>query len=205
MAGEAKVQVSQFLDEYGLGSFQIKLIVWSVLLAMIDGYDIGAIAFAAPHLIAEWHIQPKALGLVLSASNIGVLFGSQIFGWVGDRYGRKTALILSNLLFGVLTYAAAYSTDLTQLSWLRFFAGLGIGGVIPNLVAINAESAPRNLRATLAIIAVGLVPLGGAMAGFVGAALVPQYGWQILFEIGGIVPIVLALAGISACRNRSNS
>ena len=204
MAGEAKVQgtvqanvqVSQFLDEYGLGSFQIKLIVWSVLLAMIDGYDIGAIAFAAPHLIAEWHIPPKALGLVLSASNIGVLFGSQIFGWVGDRYGRKTALILSNLLFGVLTYTAAYSTDLTQLTWLRFFAGLGIGGVIPNLVAINAESAPRNLRATLAIIAVGLVPLGGAVAGFVGAGLVPQHGWQILFEIGGIVPIVLALAGI---------
>ena len=196
MAGEAKVQVSQFLDEYGLGSFQIKLIVWSVLLAMIDGYDIGAIAFAAPHLIAEWHIPPKALGLVLSASNIGVLFGSQIFGWVGDRYGRKTALILSNLLFGVLTYAAAYSTDLTQLSWLRFVAGLGIGGVIPNLVAINAESAPRNLRATLAIIAVGLVPLGGAMAGFVGAGLVPQHGWQVLFEIGGIVPIVLALAAI---------
>ncbi len=196
MAGEARVQVSQFLDEYGLGSFQIKLIFWSVLLAMIDGYDIGAIAFAAPHLIAEWHIPPKALGLVLSASNIGVLFGSQIFGWVGDRYGRKTALILSNILFGALTYAAAYSTDLTQLSWLRFFAGLGIGGVIPNLVAINAESAPRHLRATLAIVAVGLVPLGGALAGFVGAGLVPAHGWQILFEIGGIVPIVLALAGI---------
>ena len=196
MAGEAKVQVSQFLDEYGLGSFQINLIVWSVLLAMIDGYDIGAIAFAAPHLIAEWHIPPKALGLVLSASNIGFLFGAQIFGWIGDRYGRKTALILSNLLFGVLTYAAAYSTDLTQLSWLRFFAGLGIGGVIPNLVAINAESAPRNLRATMAIIAVGLVPLGGALAGFVGAALVPKYGWQILFEIGGIVPVVIALAAI---------
>jgi MFS transporter, AAHS family, 4-hydroxybenzoate transporter len=196
MAGEAKVQVSQFLDEYGLGSFQVNLIVWSVLLAMIDGYDIGAIAFAAPHLIAEWHIPPKALGLVLSASNIGVLFGSQIFGWVGDRYGRKPALILSNLLFGVLTFAAAYSTDLTQLSWLRFFAGLGIGGVIPNLVAINAESAPRNLRATLAIIAAGLVPLGGALAGLVAFALVPQYGWQVLFEIGGIVPVVLALAAI---------
>ena len=79
---------------------------------------------------------------------------------------------------------------------LRFLAGLGIGGVIPNLVAINAESAPRHLRATLAIIAVGLVPLGGALAGFAAAALVPQYGWQILFEIGGIVPVVFALAAI---------
>jgi AAHS family 4-hydroxybenzoate transporter-like MFS transporter len=196
MAGEAEVQVSHFLDQHGLGAFQIKLIIWSVLLAMIDGYDIGAIAFAAPSLIKEWHIAPKELGLVLSASNIGVLFGSQIFGWVGDRFGRKTALILSNLLFGIFTFIAAYSTNLTELTWLRFFAGLGIGGVIPNLVAINAESAPRNLRATLAIIAVGLVPLGGALAGFAAAALVPQYGWQILFEIGGIVPVVFALAAI---------
>src|SRR5271168_2349225 len=196
MAGAADVQVSHFLDEHGLGSFQIKLIIWSALIAMIDGYDIGAIAFAAPHLIGEWHIAPKELGLVLSASNIGVLFGSQIFGLVGDRYGRKTALILSNLLFGIFTFIAAYSTNLTELSWLRFFAGLGIGGVIPNVVAVNAESAPRNLRATLAIIAVGTVPMGGAMAGFVGALLVPQYGWQILFEIGGIVPVIIALAAM---------
>jgi MFS transporter, AAHS family, 4-hydroxybenzoate transporter len=196
MAGETQVQVSHFLDEHGVGSFQIKLIIWSVAIAMIDGYDIGAIAFAAPHLIREWHVAPKELGLVLSASNFGVLFGSQIFGWVGDRYGRKTALILCNLLFGVLTFAASYSTDLTQMFWLRFIAGLGIGGVIPNVVAINAESAPRNLRATLAIIAVGTVPIGGAVAGLVGATLVPQHGWQILFEIGGIIPIVAALAAI---------
>jgi MFS transporter, AAHS family, 4-hydroxybenzoate transporter len=198
MADAAEVQVSHFLDQHGLGAFQIKLIIWSVLLAMIDGYDIGAIAFAAPSLIKEWHVAPRELALVLSASNIGVLFGSQIFGWIGDRFGRKTALILANLLFGIFTFIAAYSTNLTELSWLRFFAGLGIGGVIPNLVAINAESAPRTMRATLAIIAVGLVPLGGALAGFAAAALVPQYGWQILFEIGGIVPVVFALAAIIA-------
>jgi AAHS family 4-hydroxybenzoate transporter-like MFS transporter len=196
MAGEAEVQVSHFLDEHGVGAFQIKLIFWSILIALIDGYDIGAIAFAAPHLIREWHVAPKDLGLVLSASNIGVLFGSQIFGWIGDNYGRKTALITTNIWFGVFTFAAAYTTDLTQLSWLRFFAGLGIGGVIPNVVAINAESAPRNLRATLAIIAVGTVPIGGALAGFASAGLVPTYGWPILFQIGGIVPVVIALAAI---------
>src|SRR5580693_5650526 len=196
MAGEAEVQVSHFLDEHGVGAFQIKLILWSVLIAFIDGYDIGAIAFAAPSLIKEWHIAPKELGLVLSASNFGVLFGSQIFGWIGDRYGRKTALILANLLFGVLTYWAAYSTNLTELSVLRFIAGLGIGGVIPNIVAINAESAPRNRRATMAIIATGMVPLGGALAGFASFALVPTYGWQILFYIGGVAPIVFALVAL---------
>jgi MFS transporter, AAHS family, 4-hydroxybenzoate transporter len=196
MTDATVVQVSRLLDERGLSSFQIKLIIWSIFIALIDGYDIGAIAFAVPSLIREWHVAPKDLGLVLSASNIGVLFGSQIFGWIGDRYGRKTALIASNLLFGVFTFAAAYSTNLTELSWLRFIAGLGIGGVIPNVVAINAESAPRNLRATLAIIAVGTVPMGGALAGFTAATLVPHYGWTILFTIGGIVPIVIAIVAL---------
>ena len=125
-----------------------------------------------------------------------MLFGSQIFGWIGDRYGRKTALISANLLFGIFTFIAAYSTNLTELSLLRFVAGLGIGGVIPNVVAINAESAPRNRRATLAIIASGMVPLGGSFAGFASAAFVPTYGWQVLFYIGGIAPMVFALLGI---------
>src|SRR5215472_11533294 len=196
MADQPVIQVSRLLDERGLSSFQVKLLAWSFFIVLIDGYDIGAIAFAAPSLIKEWALKPGSLGPVFSASLIGILFGSAIFGWVGDRYGRKAALVLSNLLFGVFTLAAVFSTNLDQMFWLRLLAGLGIGGVIPNVVAINAESAPRQLRATLAIIAVGFVPLGGAIPGFVTAALVPQYGWQILFIIGGIVPIVIAVAGI---------
>ncbi|HEY2243085.1 MAG TPA: MFS transporter, partial [Xanthobacteraceae bacterium] len=74
---------------------------------------------------------PKELGLVLSASNIGVLFGSQIFGWIGDNYGRKTALVATNLLFGVFTFAAAYSTDLTQLTWLALSPGSASAASFP--------------------------------------------------------------------------
>jgi AAHS family 4-hydroxybenzoate transporter-like MFS transporter len=196
MAGQLEVQVSRLLDERGLSSFQIKLLVWSFFIVLIDGYDIAAIAFAAPHLVRAWGIAPGALGPVFSASLVGILFGSAIFGWVGDRYGRKAALIGSNLWFGAFTLAAAYATNLEQMFWLRLLAGLGIGGVIPNVVAVNAESAPRHLRATLAIIAVGCVPIGGAIPGFVAAAFVPTYGWQILFLIGGIVPIVIGLAAM---------
>jgi AAHS family 4-hydroxybenzoate transporter-like MFS transporter len=196
MADLPEVQVSRLLDERGLSAFQIKLLVWSFFLALIDGYDIAAIAFAAPYLVKAWNLQPGALGPVLSASLVGILFGSALFGWVGDRYGRKAALIGSNLLFGIFTLAASYTGNLNQMFWLRLLAGLGIGGVIPNVVAINAESAPRKLRATLAIIAVGFVPIGGAIPGLVAAAWVPAYGWPILFLIGGIVPIVIALAAI---------
>src|SRR5689334_17199943 len=193
MAEAPVVQVSHLLDERGISGFHIQLIVWSVLIALFDGYDISAIALAAPHLVREWHVERSSLGPVLAASNIGVLFGSMIFGWIGDRYGRKTALIQSLLLFGILTWLAAHATNLQQMFWLRLIAGLGIGGVIPNMIAINIESAPRKSRATLGLIATGLVPLGGALPGFVSAALVPQYGWPILFLIGGIVPVLIAV------------
>src|SRR6202048_3823770 len=169
MAGQPEVQVSRLLNERGLSSFQIKLIIWSFFIVLIDGYDIGAIAFAAPHLVRSWGVAPSALGPVFSASLVGILFGSAIFGWVGDRFGRKAALVGSNLLFGVFTLAAAYATNLDEMFWLRLLAGLGIGGVIPNVVALNAESAPRKLRATLAILSVGCVPIGGAIPGLISA------------------------------------
>jgi AAHS family 4-hydroxybenzoate transporter-like MFS transporter len=196
MPDQPVIPVSRLLDERGLGSFQIILLVWSFFLALIDGYDISAISVVAPHLISSWGVPRGALGPVLSASLVGILFGSALFGFIGDRYGRKAALVSSNLLFGVFTLAAAYASNLDQMFWLRLFAGLGIGGVIPNIVAVNAESAPRRLRATLAIIAVGFVPIGGAIPGFVAAALVAAHGWPIIFIIGGIVPIVIAIAAM---------
>lgn len=196
MAEQPVVEVSRLLDQRGLCSFHYNLIFWSVLLSLIDGYDIAAIAFAAPHLIREWGLKPGGLGPVFSASLIGILFGSALFGWVGDRFGRKAALLASNLWFGVFTLAAAWSTNLDQLFWLRLLAGLGIGGVIPNVVAINSESSSRRYRATLASIAVGFVPIGGALPGLVAGAWVPTHGWPILFTIGGIIPIVLAAIGL---------
>src|SRR6185312_8690820 len=198
MAEQPVVQVSRQLDERGLSSFHIKLLIWSFFVVLIDGYDIGAIAFAAPHLVKDWGVAPSALGPVFSASLVGILFGSALFGWIGDRYGRKAALIGSNLLFGVFTYAAAHAMNLEQMFWLRLIAGLGIGGVIPNVVAINAESAPRHLRATLALVTVGCVPLGGAFPGIVADLWGPTHGWQILFTVGGVVPVVVAIAAIFA-------
>ena len=85
MAGQPEVQVSRLLNERGLSSFQIKLLIWSFFIVLIDGYDIGAIAFAAPSLIRAWNLKPGELGPVFSASLVGILFGSALFGWVGDR------------------------------------------------------------------------------------------------------------------------
>ena len=136
------------------------------------------------------------MGRSSAQSLVGILFGSAIFGWIGDRYGRKAALIGAMFTFGIFTWVAAYASNLDEMFWLRLLAGLGIGGVIPNVIAINAESAPRRLRGTLSLVAVGFVPMGGAISGFVSATLVPHFGWPIIFLVGGIGPVVLAALAI---------
>lgn len=192
MANQPIVQVSRLLDECGLTAFHVKLLFWTALVAMVDGYDIGAIAVAAPELVKEWNVERVALGPALSASLIGILFGSALFGFVGDRYGRRAAMAVSLLTFGVFTLLAAYTTTLETMFWLRLATGVGLGGIIPNVVAINAESAPRRLRGTLSVLACAFVPLGGCVPGIVGALLVPIYGWQVLFYVGGIAPLLIA-------------
>jgi len=175
---------------------QVLVLTALILVAAVANLPLASANVALPSIGLHFDASQTQLNLVAVCYSLGLATSVLWFGAVGDRYGRKAALIASNLLFGIFTLIAAYATDLTQMFWLRLIAGIGIGGVIPNAVAINAESAPRRLRAILAIIAVGFVPLGGAIPGFVTATLVPAHGWQILFLIGGIVPIVIAVAGI---------
>ena len=161
---------------------------------MVDGYDISTIAVAAPELVKDWHVDRAELGPALSASLIGILLGSALFGFLGDRYGRRSAMAGSLVVFGLFSLATAYAMSLEQMFWLRLAAGIGLGGVIPNVVAITVESAPRKLRGTLSLIAVAFVPLGGCIPGIVAALLVPDYGWPVLFVIGGVAPLAIAAA-----------
>src|SRR3954465_15948193 len=120
MASAPVVAVSTLLDQRGITAFHVRLIFWSALIALFDGYDIAAISLAAPHLVRDWHIERSALGPVLSASLVRSLFGSMLFGWIGDRFGRKKALISCLLLFGIFTWIAAHATNLTEMTWMRF-------------------------------------------------------------------------------------
>src|SRR5262249_18123810 len=193
MAAAEVFDVSRFIDERKLTRFNAGLLVWSFFIVLFDGYDISAISFAAPELIKAWGISNRAaLGPVFSASLFGILFGSPLFGYLGDRYGRKAAVIGSCLVFGIFTLAACWAGNLQDLLALRFVAGIGIGGLLPNLIALNAEFAPRRLRATLLILMFPAITFGGSLPGAVSVWLVPHYGWQAIFAVGGILPILMA-------------
>jgi len=189
------IDITRLIDEKKIDGFSIQLLIFSFIIFLFDGYDTGAIAFAAPELLKAWHVANRAeLGPVFSASLFGVLIGSPIFGYIGDRFGRKKAIVACCLTFGLFTWAVVLAGSLNDVFYLRFFAGIGIGGLLPNVIALNAEYAPKRYRATMIIVMFTGYPLGTGSPGLFTAWLVPQYGWPILFWIGGVVPIVAAAA-----------
>lgn len=187
------INVEDVIDEQKIGRFNIVLLFWLFLVMMLDGYDITAAAFAGPELVRTWGVARADLGPMLSASLFGILIGSFVFGYIGDRYGRKIGTILSCVVFGVFTIAVAWSTNLTEMTILRLLAGIGIGGIFPNAVALSAEYAPKRLRATMIILMFTGNTIGAALPGLVSMLWVHAHGFQILFLIGGIAPLVLAL------------
>ena len=187
------IDLTPIIDRQKVGAFHIKLIIIAFLVVMADGYDIGAAAFAGPALIREWHVAPQALGGMFSAGLFAGFFGPLILGRISDRYGRRTAIFGGLLFFGLFTLASVLAQNLMTLMVLRFVAGIGIAGVLPITVALINEYAPRRVRATLFVLMFSGVTFGGGLPGLVAAKYMATYGWQILFWVGGIAPMLVAV------------
>src|SRR5476649_2363465 len=140
MAANQTIDITALIDDRKVDRFNAKLIIFCFFIILFDGYDIGAAAFAGPALIKAWGVQSmEAMTPVFIASLVGILFGSPVFGWIGDRYGRNKAIVGSLLTIGVFTFAAMWAQSIDQLTSLRFCAGIGIGGMLPNVIALTAE------------------------------------------------------------------
>src|SRR5258708_23291433 len=123
-----------------------------ILHRMLGGYEFTAIRFAAPELAKAWGIADRsAFGPVFAASLVGMLFGAPTLGWIGDRFGRKPAVIFSCIVFGAFTLAMMWASSLEQIMALRVITVIGLGGLLPNASALNAEYAPSRHRATMII------------------------------------------------------
>jgi AAHS family 4-hydroxybenzoate transporter-like MFS transporter len=186
------VQTDRLVDDQKIGAFNIRLLVFCWLAMFADGYDISAMPFAAIDLAHKWGVARSDFGVVFSASLFGVLFGAPLLGFVGDRFGRRIAIVVGSAIFGAFTLAMIWATNLEQMTVLRFIAGIGIGGLLPNTIALTSELSPKRWRAMLVVLMFTGITLGSGTPGPVAGWLVPIYGWKIIFLIGGIVPLVVA-------------
>ena len=193
MSQQKVIHIESLVDEQKIRWFNISLLFWSWLAMFADGFDISALSFAVPELVREWGHPGPAFKWAQSASNIGVLVGAPLLGFVGDRFGRRVAIALGSVIFGGFTLAMSQASSIDQLTVLRFMTGIGIGGLMPNTIALNAELAPRQWRALLVVLMFTGITLGSGTPGAVAGWLVPTFGWKILFVIGGVVPLAVAV------------
>lgn len=187
------IDVETLVDEQRLGRFNASLLAWSFLAMFADGYEITALAFAAPELVRLWGVEASSLGPVFSASLIGIFLGAPLLGNVGDRFGRRTAIITGCLVCGTATLAMVLATTLQHMFVLRLLVGIGIGGLMPNTIALTSELSPKRFRAMLIVLMFTGITLGAGVPSIIAAWLVPQYGWKILFLAGGLFPLLVAL------------
>lgn len=163
-------------------------------IAVLEGFDIQAMGVAAPRLAKEFLFDREQMGWIFSISNIGLVIGASMGGWLADQWGRKPIFIAAVALFGTFTLATAGAGSYEALLAVRFCAGLGFGAALPNMMAIAAEiSRPEKAASTAAIMFCGM-PVGGGMSALVTQVLPAGFDWRVLFLIGGVLPVLMVPA-----------
>jgi MFS transporter, AAHS family, 4-hydroxybenzoate transporter len=196
MTKVASIDVGDLIEGQRFGRFQAGLMFWICAFMLIEGYDMQVVGYAAPAIIKAWHSDKAAFGAVFGAGLGGFMLGATLLGNFGDRFGRKHMIVAGSLLFGFFTLASAWADGLTSLLVLRTIAGIGLGGSIPNAIALVAEYAPARDRATrIGVMFIGYT-IGSALGGVIAAQLIPAWGWPSVFVVGGVLPIAIGLVSI---------
>ena len=194
MANAALSAAEAALENQRIGGLQIRVAALCTLVQICDGYDLNSVAWAVPSLIRAWHLPPSMFTMAFLWSSIGILVGALSAGPIGDRFGRRPLLLTSLTIFGIASLLSASADSVGMLSLWRFFTGIGIGGGFSGAAALTGDYAPHRLRATMIMVTFTGAPIGGFLGGQIVALLLAQFGWPMIFVLGGVFPLVLVLA-----------
>jgi AAHS family 4-hydroxybenzoate transporter-like MFS transporter len=185
--------VGRLIDEGPFSRYQQWVVAGAASLIVLDGADNQLLANAIPAMMREWDLPRSAFATASAAAPFGMIVGGLLGGMLGDRAGRSAALLGSVAWFAAFTALIGAVDGLTTLTAARFLAGLGLGGAMPNAAALTAEFVPRRQRPFAITLTIVCIPVGGVLAGLAAGAVIPGYGWRMLFAAGGGVPLALAL------------
>lgn len=186
------IDVAQVIEQQKPGGFTARLVLISWLVTFFDGYDMNVIAFAAPYLAGEYGLDTLMLGNLFSIGVAGTVLGGFLFGYIGDRIGRRRTIVLVTALFGCLTLALGFADDYREFLILRFLNGIALGGALPLIWALSIEYVPRRFRATVVTLIMLGYSLGVATAGPISVLLIPRFGWPAVFIFGGTASLISA-------------
>ena len=193
MTSQSIIDVSEAVERQKLSGFLVGLVLVSWIITFFDGYDQNVIAYAAPYLTSEYHLDRVMMGNVFSIGLVGTLIGGFLFGFIGDKIGRRPAVILAVGCFGLFTLAFTLASGYVSLLVLRLLLGIATGGMLPLAWALNIEYAPKRYRSTIVTLIMIGYSVGIAVGGPISIWLIPNHGWQSVFVFGGVLSLLSAV------------
>ncbi len=171
--------------------------LWKVLLLtgigwLFDAMDQGMVAGVMAAIGKEWKLGPAELGLLGSASAMGMAVGAAVAGTVSDRWGRRTVITFTLVLYGVGSAISGIAPNFTLLLLFRFLTGLGLGGELPAASTLVSEFSPAKARGRMVVLLESFWAWGWIAAALIAYLLIPVYGWRIGFFLGGIPALYAA-------------
>ena len=182
----AKVNPTKVIGTSKFNKFHLGLFIWSFMIILFDGYDLSVYGTALPLIMDEWGLDSVVAGTMGSYGLFGMMFGAFIFGVLADKIGRKKVIIINVLIFSLFTFLCGFAETATVFSIFRFIAGLGLGGIMPNVAALVMDYAPNSMKIRLVSLTLVSFAVGGALAPTVGVLLIESFGWASVFIVAGL-------------------
>jgi len=184
------VDMQEIASEAKFNRFHAKVLIWCLVIIILDGYDIAVSGAALPPIMEQMGVSASTAGFMMSSALFGMMFGAMLFGSLADKIGRRLSIVICVFLFSVFTAVAGLAKDPITFSIIRFIAGLGIGGVMPNVVAQMTEYSPKKIRNLMTSLMFSGYAVGGILAAVLGKQFIVEFGWQVVFYAAAI-PVVL--------------
>lgn len=178
------------MENKRISASQLSTILICFLMNMLDGMDVMVVSYASPNISKDWSITPQSLGIVFSAGLLGMSIGAMFLAPRADKIGRKSMILICNLLIGMSVFATSWANSVEMLTFFRVISGIGIGGMLASTATLTAENAHAKRKDFWVSFVMAGYPIGAVLSGLAAATIIPQYGWQAMFKVAGITSVI---------------
>ena len=183
--------VESFLNGLKFGRFHLAILLLCTALTAIDGYELYVVGWVLPELAKDFGVPRTAITAAMVAQQVGMLLGGFVIPPLADRLGRPRLLLFCYTGMMLSALAIIMTDALLPFTICRFFAGFCGTAMIPILVTLTSETAPRRLRSTMSTITVSGTMIGALLGAFMQGFILEPFGWRGAFWIAVALPAML--------------
>lgn len=186
---EPTYTLSDVIEKIGFGRFQVKIVLIVGFFYMTEALEVMLLSILAPSIRCIWHLSSWKEALITTVVFIGMMFGSSVWGWLADNYGRKFVIVICSLwtfYFGLLS---SFSPHYYWIIALRCLVGFGVGGA-PQSTTLLSEFLPSKVRSYFILSLSFFWALGSCFTAGIAMAVMPTLGWRWLLGLLSVPVLV---------------